>query len=412
MTDIVSSPISYANKFLYRSWFAVLFFISGILIGLLAWGNSSSVSQLGLLLFIPFFWGLASSRLSSSLLMLGYFLASARGLPGGTAVFFGNGAPSCVGFVFWFVACVFLSLPFIALWSSSTSVRPWRFIIAVCVSIVPPLGLIGWVSPIAAAGVYFPGFEWLGLTLTLGVMAALVARHGRWIFGLLVVAMIANLISFFVPVKVPNGWQSVDTQFSGLSSAGSDDAGQILASMKRVEWVKRYAEGIPANSIRVLPETVLGSYSGISEFALMGESEALAARGSRLLVGAELPQLDGRYLNGLLVLGSGRGENSFVAQGVPVPFSMWKPWASSGAVANMFGDGIVKVENVRAGVLVCYEQLLSFSLLKVMLTRPEVLVGAANVWWVKDASIPAIQGQMMNVYGRLFAVPVVRAVNY
>ncbi|MDZ4099954.1 MAG: hypothetical protein U1E13_14855 [Methylophilaceae bacterium] len=413
MSVITSSSINYANNSIYQRWFSLIFFISGISIGLITWGNGSGVGQLGLLLLLPFFWGLASSRLSASILVLGYFLASARGLPGGTAVFFGAGAPSWVGFVFWFFACIFLSLPFVVLWSASMGVRPWRFVLAVCVSIVPPLGLIGWVNPISAAGVYFPGLGWLGLMLILGLMAALITRHAKWIFGLGLIALIANLISLAVDVRVPTGWQSMDTQFSGLSSAGGNDAGQILAGMKRVEWVKQYAESIPANCVRVLPETVLGSYSGVSEFALMEVNESLAARGSRLLVGAELPKSDGRYLNAVIVLGATGGDGLAAVQGVPVPVSMWKPWASDGAVANIFGHGgVVMVKNVRAGVLVCYEQLLSYSVLRMMLERPSVIVGAANVWWVKDPSIPAIQGQMLGVFGRLFGVGVMRAVNY
>ena len=392
----------------------MLFFgLIGVCVGFYAWGNSADVGRLGLLLLLPLFWGLASSRLYASALVIGYFLASARGLPAGAAVFFGNGAPVWVGFVFWVVACVLLSLPFIALWSSSTLVRPWRFVIAVCVSILPPLGLIGWVNPISTAGVYFPNVGWLGLILTLGVMAALVARHGKWIVVFGGISLLANLVfSASSNVKVPTDWRGVDTHFSGVSSAGSEDAGRILASMARIAWIKGYVESIPARSVRVLPETLLGSFSGVADYSLMGVNEKLAKRGSRLLVGAEMPQADGRYLNGLMVMGSGEHEMSFMAQGVPVPVSMWKPWTGGGAVANIFGGGSIKVENVRAGVLVCYEQLLSFSVLKVMLSRPEVLVGVANVWWVKDPSIPAIQGQMLNVFGRLFAVPVIRAVNY
>ena len=413
MNVIENFQLGYANNSIYQRCFSLIFFVSGISIGLTTWGNGFGVGQLGFLLLLPLFWGLASTRLCASILMLGYFLASARGLPGGAAVFFGDGVPSWVGFVFWMVACFFLSLPFILFWSPSMPKRPLRFVMAVCISIIPPLGLIGWVNPISTAGVYFPGLEWVGLILILGVMAALVARHKKWIIGFAVIAMIANLTSLVVDVRVPAGWQNVDTHFSSLSSTGSDDAGQILAGMKRVEWVKQYAANVPANAVRVLPETILGTYSGVSELALMEVNETLAARGSRLLVGAELSKPDGRYLNAVIVLGATGGDGLVAVQGVPVPVSMWKPWAPNGAVANIFGhDGVVMVKNVRTGVLVCYEQLLSYSVLRLMLENPSVIVGAANVWWVKDPSIPIIQGQMLGVFGRLFGIGVVRAVNY
>jgi apolipoprotein N-acyltransferase len=62
-------------------------------------------------------------------------------------------------------------------------------------------------------------------------------------------------------------------------------------------------------------------------------------------------------------------------------------------------------------VVICYEQLLSWSMLKAVSGTPDVLVGAANGWWAKDTSIPAIQREMMRAYGRLFGVGVVMAGN-
>lgn len=58
------------------------------------------------------------------------------------------------------------------------------------------------------------------------------------------------------------------------------------------------------------------------------------------------------------------------------------------------------------------EQLLAFSVLRTMVSKPDVLVGAANVWWIRDRSIPVIQEQMLKSFGRLFGVGVVGAWNY
>lgn len=391
---------------------AFVFAIAGGLVGWFAWGGGSDVGRLGLLVLLPLAWGLASSRLSASMLVAGYFLAGARGIPGGTAIFFGNGAPSWVGFAFLLGSSILLTLPWVALWSPRASVRPWRFVVAACVAAMPPLGLIGWLSPIAVAGVLFPGLGWIGLVFGFGAMAASVARSGKWIVVFIMILMVVNLISLTKDVRSPPGWQGVDTRFPKLTSGDGDDSRQILAAMQRVAWVEQYAKTVPANSVRVLPETILGSYSGVSEFALMSVDEALAARGSRLMVGAELPQPDGRYSNVEIVLGARGRDGKSAVQGIPVPVSMWKPWASDGAVADVFGHGgMVEVTGVRAGVLICYEQLLTFSALRMMLEKPDVLVGTSNVWWVSDASIPAIQWQTMNVYGRLFGIGVVGAVN-
>lgn len=75
------------------------------------------------------------------------------------------------------------------------------------------------------------------------------------------------------------------------------------------------------------------------------------------------------------------------------------------------GIAVIDVDGKKTGVLICYEQLLTYSVLWMMAEKPDVLVGASNLWWVTDKTIPVIQNQMMQAYGRLYGVSVVRAVN-
>lgn len=224
---------------------------------------------------------------------------------------------------------------------------------------------------------------------------------------------LANSAAYLVAAKPPPGWQGVDTNFAQLASGGTDDAGQVLASMRRVKWVQAFAQTVPPHSVRVLPETVLGSFDGVSRFSLAETQAALAARGSRLLVGAELPQPNGQFQNGVLVLGAKDGEAAAAVQNIPVPISMWNPWLANGAVADVFGRGnLVEVNGVRAGVIVCYEQVLAYSLLWLLSGHPDVIVAVSNVWWARTTSIPVIQQQMVDSFGRLFGVGVVLARNF
>ena len=114
----------------------------------------------------------------------------------------------------------------------------------------------------------------------------------------------------------------------------------------------------------------------------------------------------------MLVLGAHGSDARQAVQGILVPVSMWRPFGKTGAVADVWGhSGLIDVEGKRTGVLICYEQLLTYSLLWMMTEQPDVLVGASNLWWVTDKTIPVIQDQMMQAYGRLFGVSVIRAVN-
>src|SRR4051795_1288093 len=69
--------------------------------------------------------------------------------------------PGAAAIVVWITATVLLSVPWALCWSP-LAVRT-RILIALMVSIVPPLGLIALASPLLAAGYLFPGTAWLGL---------------------------------------------------------------------------------------------------------------------------------------------------------------------------------------------------------------------------------------------------------
>jgi apolipoprotein N-acyltransferase len=90
---------------------------------------------------------------------------------------------------------------------------------------------------------------------------------------------------------------------------------------------------------------------------------------------------------------------------------MWRPWAAESVAANPLGSGVGQVAGRRVAYAICYEQLLTFPILVSMANHPDVLVGAANDWWARETSIPTIQGQVLDAWGALFGLPVVRATN-
>lgn len=391
---------------------ALMFLAGGALIGWLAWGRDARVVGLVWVMLLPIAWGRASNRWTAAMLMGGYYLAGARGLPGGSTVFFGDTAPAFFGWALWVGASALLAAPYALLWSASGRMKAWRFSVATCLVAIPPIGFIGWLSPLSLAGALYPGAGWFGIALLLVLMTALSNPSIKAATLLLFAAVAFNVAACSAPVS-PLRWGGVDTSFARLSSAGSDDAQQVLASMRRVQWVTEFAKTVPANSVRVLPETILGSVNGLTEFQLADVDAALAARGSRLLVGGEFPQSDGRYKNALIVLGASGTEDKSVSQYIPVPISMWKPWASNGAVATVLGTpNVIAVLGTHAGVAICYEQLLPFSLLSVMAGKPDILLAPSNVWWARDTPIPNIQRQTSEAFSRVFGVPVVAARNF
>src|ERR1700689_2653055 len=69
----------------------------------------------------------------------------------------------------------------------------WIVPVGLILSVVPPLGLIGWASPLTSAGFLFPGSSWLGLAGSAFAMGALAWRPKPTIVVLGGVAVGLNL---------------------------------------------------------------------------------------------------------------------------------------------------------------------------------------------------------------------------
>ncbi|HJV75112.1 MAG TPA: hypothetical protein VJ654_12880 [Noviherbaspirillum sp.] len=395
-------------------WISCSYALFGGLIGWMSWGASADTWRLLWITLLPLAWGMAETRGCASLVVLAYYLAAARAIPAASSAFFGDASPWWFGWMLWCASSMLLTIPFFILWSERVGSRPLRFVLALCVTVIPPLGLIGWTSILSVAGVLFPGTAWAGVVLSICAFAALVGRRRKWIILFCALSLVINIVEGEGSARVPASWRGADTSFPQLTSSGGvADPGQLLSALHRIDWIKDFATRVPDDSVTILPETLLGPVSGVTEFALRRTEADLAARKARILVGAEVPQADGRYKNVVLMLGARNNEQRMAVQGIPVPVSMWKPWASEGAVADIFGFGnMIEVKGIKAGVLVCYEQLLPFPFLRTMLKQPNVIVNVSNVWWAKRPDIPNIEHQAVSAFSRLFGVPMVSARNW
>jgi Carbon-nitrogen hydrolase len=293
-----------------------------------------------------------------------------------------------------------------ALWSLDSNKRLLRFPAVLALTAIPPIGLVGWANPLTAAGVFFPATGFAGLFLCVGLMLAVMSgRKGP--IALFATAAVAAHVSAALWAQTPNlpGWTGVDTSYGKLATGSGD----FMAAYGRLQAVKGLAETTPAGGVLVLPETVLGSFGDAAEYELAETSRRLEARGATVLVGAEVAAGKGQQKNVLIALGAGHGQQ--LVQRVPIPIGMWKPWDSDSVVADPFAPGVSLVAGRKVGFLICYEQILAFPVLRSMLSNPDVLVGVANSWWARGTSAPIIQRQSMNLWGRLFALPVIQAFN-
>ena len=91
----------------------------------------------------------------------------------------------------------------------------------------------------------------------------------------------------------------------------------------------------------------------------------------------------------------------------PVPLAMW----GNDTPMHYFGAGFVQVGSARAGILLCYEQLLPIAALQTFMERPDVLVAPANLYWAKGTTINGTERLCVRAWAQLFNIPYYRAVN-
>lgn len=390
------------------SFRAVLLLTGGALCGF-AWGHDGLFWLIGLAAAMPLLWSMAGSRWWAGAIALAYYLAASRGLPFGAGIFFAESAPSWFSWVLWLTAGLVNALPWFFLWSKTPRRMAWALPAALALTALPPVGFIGWVNPLTAAGVLFPGLGFVGLACLVAGLVLTGLRRWPAVAILVSVAVASNFVALQAkPEPWVSAWSGQDTAFARLQTAAAPN---LLAEGQRMAQVLMVAGKLPPGRVLVMPETVLPRIRQGNDFnslILADLSAQLKAKGSVVLVGAEVVGPYHQLQNVLVALGD---ESAPLVQRVPVPIGMWRPWSAESIAAYPEASGIALVAGRKVAYSICYEQLLVFPMLVSFAHSPDVLVGAANDWWARDTNIPIIQGQVLDAWGALFGLPVVRATN-
>jgi hypothetical protein len=334
--------------------------------------------------------------------------------------FFGPDVSVLVALVLWITCTALLSVCWPLVWSSNIKQSLWRAPAGILLSVAPPLGIIGWASPVLAAGILFPAMGWCGLLFCVVLTGTLAVWPRRTTVGIIAVATIANLAHPPNPLAPP-GWVAVNTQFGPVAHNTPVPLVQYQAALHiQQEAMSQHA------AVIIFPETVVPYWTAASDAFWEETLKILRARRETIIIGARIPLgasavfpisdlsaslavlrgdlehvsssgLSGsgnepiwhpRYLNAMVVRGA---DSAIVPQRVPVPIAMWNPFRSASARSDWLGSGAVQIGSERAGIVVCYEQLIVWPVLMTMTKHPTVLIAPANDYWAKDTTIPAFQ---------------------
>jgi apolipoprotein N-acyltransferase len=300
----------------------------------------------------------------------------------------------------WIAAAALLSLPWTLCWTPRESRRPWATAAAITLTAVPPLCIIGWASPLLSAGVLFPNTGWLGVLATLALPSLLICGRTREtaLFAAIVTSLVCNFN--LKPLPVPSGWEAESTCIRRQQPA--DDLAEFT--------IEQRLQDVAIASRRqflVFPEGAVRGWTAATDEFWAG---AISSSGKTLLVGASVPVAGERlYRNSMVILSESR--RAAVHQRIPVPGGMWNPFRREGFALDLLGTGTADVGGQRLAVLICYEQLLVWPMLRSALERPTLLIAASNETWTARTRVPAIQHACVRAWARLFRIPFVSAIN-
>lgn len=378
----------------------------------------------------------AKSRRGAYESAVSYYAGALWPLVPGANNFFGPRVPILAAFVLWATATLLLALPWPLVWSVDVRQALWRAPVGLALTVIPPLGIIGWVSPLTAAGFLFPATRWCGLLACVLLTGALAVWPKRAGLTFLCIAAVANLIHPIEPTA-PTGWEGINTHFGSIAQEVADP----FAVYRVAEQIQREALSAQA-SVIVFPETVVPYWTASTDAFWPQTLAKLKASGKTVLIGARIPRMasaprplydfsaelaalhsspafasarlpeNGQwspaYVNAVVLRGA---QTAIFEQRFPVPVSMWNPFRPNSAPLNLAGTATIRIGNKRAGILICYEQLIVWPVITSMLRKADVLVGAANDYWAFGTTIPRFQRSAIQSWARLFRIPYVLAVN-
>lgn len=268
---------------------------------------------------------------------------------------------------------------------------------ALALSALPPIGLIGWASPLVSAGVLFPGLGFAGLLLTASIPSLLALNSPRRLSAVLSLAGLSAVTNLTAPsMRSPADW--VAFNISAAAAEGFASSHAVWSAVAR----------FPSGTF-VFPEGTIELWNAATDAYWDDFSLRLKSKKKTVLLGTTITGDRGRSLN--VVKAVGEGEPTVFPQRVPVPLAMWNLASrTSGFDARIFGEPTFRLNRTVVAPLICYEQLLVWTQLTAAMASPEILLALSSQRWTSGTPIAAIQTASMQSWSRLFSTPVVQSI--
>lgn len=377
-----------------------LLFAVAFAFGTAGWSGKPSLNLLALL--YPFVY-LQSRRRLDALSSALYYAGATWSVIPGSASFFGTGGNLLLPLLIWVALLAFSAAPWIALYNRGF--LPVAAVGAIIVLSLPPFSLVTVAHPLISVGQWFPGTRWFGVCLPLILILAYRRLGTSFTLAVLVGASLAAHARFHRPLQDPR-IVAVNTRFGG--PATRDILGSTLQGQETA--MQRIALTHPDRLI-LFPESIIPMWTPTHDERWAATFAQLQARHTGLLIGTTIPVAN-TQANRNVLLSRGYTERLSYVQRVPVPLGMWHFGDKRHGFPLMLRyPSTIRIWDRRAGVLICYEQLLVWPALQTLSRNPDMLLAPSNLYWASGTIIPSVQHVSVQDWADLWAIPLYEASN-
>lgn len=377
-----------------------LLFAAAFAFGTAGWSGTPSLNFVALL--YPFVYLQSRRRLDTFSSALYYAGATWSVIPGSES-FFGTGGNLLLPLLIWVALLALSSAPWIALYNSRF--LPQATIAAIITLSLPPFSLVTVAHPLISVGQWFPGTRWLGVCLSLLLILACRRLGTPFTLAVLVGASLAAHARFHRPSQDPR-IVAVNTRFGG--PATRDILGSTLQGQETA--MQRIALTHP-DTLILFPESIIPTWTPTHDERWAATFARLKARHTGLLIGTTIPVAN-TQANRNVLLSRGYTERLSYVQRVPVPLGMWHFGDErTGFPLMLRYPSTIRIWDRRAGVLICYEQLLVWPALQTLSRNPDMLFAPSNLYWASGTIIPSVQHVSAQDWADLWAIPLYEASN-
>jgi hypothetical protein len=152
--------------------------------------------------------------------MFCYYAAASSPLIPGARAFFGLQGTPFIGSFLCLTAGTLLALPWGLLFTRTRGTAALSVPLCILLTAIPPLGIIGWASPLLSAGVLFPGSKWLGLALIIVLLSLFRFKPAPSVVCLTLCALVFHFR--YTQPQLPAGWEAVNTEYGGAGQGDTD----------------------------------------------------------------------------------------------------------------------------------------------------------------------------------------------